>query len=160
MRALRYDAESGRPCYACFMPTWISETDAWLGRTLFFPIIIRICQATGQTQHTVGRLLWFVACACLFSHDARTWYRAVIAILCVAQMLRASLWVSQPANMLVVRALWWLLFSIDVLNLFKHHDIGRVTADLLILFAEYAFLVRTIPPQGRKSSVMKGGASV
>ena len=43
----------------------IRRLDIWLGKTLFHPPIILICQRTRQTQYAVHRALWFFsACDC------------------------------------------------------------------------------------------------
>lgn len=39
----------------------LADIDLWIGRTLFLPPIIKLCQATKQTQFAVSRLFWFVA---------------------------------------------------------------------------------------------------
>ena len=38
-----------------------TEIDHWIGRTLFVPLIIRLCQLTRQTQFALSRLFWFIA---------------------------------------------------------------------------------------------------
>jgi len=39
----------------------IANIDLWVGKTLFVPPIIKLCQLTGQTQFAVSRLFWFIA---------------------------------------------------------------------------------------------------
>ena len=35
--------------------------DQWIGKTLFVPPIIKLCQLTRQSQFAVSRLFWFIA---------------------------------------------------------------------------------------------------
>ena len=38
-----------------------SKIDHWIGKTLFVPPIVKLCQLTRQSQFAVSRLFWFVA---------------------------------------------------------------------------------------------------
>jgi hypothetical protein len=38
-----------------------TEIDLWIGKTLFVPPIIKLCQLTRQSQFAVSRLFWFIA---------------------------------------------------------------------------------------------------
>ena len=48
-----------RPTYLTHM--LFARADAWVGKTLFIPPIIKLCQLTRQTQFAVSRLFWFIA---------------------------------------------------------------------------------------------------
>lgn len=39
----------------------LTDIDLWIGKTLFVPPIVRLCQLTGQSQFAVSRLFWFIA---------------------------------------------------------------------------------------------------
>src|SRR3546814_16880683 len=45
--------------YAALMP--FAKIDHWIGRMLFVPPIIKLCQLTRQSQFAVARLFWFIA---------------------------------------------------------------------------------------------------
>src|SRR3546814_18234868 len=38
-----------------------AKIDPWIGRMLFVPPIIKLCQLTRQSQFAVARLFWFIA---------------------------------------------------------------------------------------------------
>src|SRR3546814_13716357 len=38
-----------------------AKIDQWIGKTLFVPPIIKLCQLTRQSQFAVSRLFWFIA---------------------------------------------------------------------------------------------------
>jgi len=43
------------------------KIDGWLGRTLFIPPIIRVCQLTRLSQFALSKYLFFVSCLDLIS---------------------------------------------------------------------------------------------
>src|SRR3546814_12439755 len=45
--------------YAALMS--FAKIDQWIGKTLFVPPIIKLCQLTRQSQFVVSRLFWFIA---------------------------------------------------------------------------------------------------
>src|SRR3546814_5005009 len=45
--------------YAALMS--FAKIDQWIGKTLFVPPIIKLCQLTRQSQFAVSRLFWFIA---------------------------------------------------------------------------------------------------
>ncbi len=40
---------------------FFTRIDLWIGKTLFVPPIIKLCQLTRQSQYAVSRLFWFIA---------------------------------------------------------------------------------------------------
>jgi hypothetical protein len=61
------------------------RVDTWVGKTLFVPLIIRICQHLGCTQYRVNRVCWFIAALVgfYFAHSvAMKVFSGVFAILC------------------------------------------------------------------------------
>lgn len=38
----------------------LATLDVWVGKTLFVPLIVKLCQITGQSQFAISRLFWFV----------------------------------------------------------------------------------------------------
>jgi hypothetical protein len=126
----------------------LREADAWLGKTLFVPIIIRICQLTRQSQYAISRLLWFMAGLYLLYYTTDFWGRVLMGTLCFALMLSASLRADMPkVGQLWLRVFWWFCLITDGLREFTGDASGRIVSDILILFAEYAITIRTIPPR-------------
>jgi len=125
----------------------IADMDAWLGKTLFVPPIITLCQFTRQTQFAVSRLFWFVV-ALDQLRVAQTLAQQVIAgLFAVAMMLTASFRADLPSmSMLWFRMLALAFLVLDVLHGVLRHDWIGVEIWLLVLFAEYAATIRTIPP--------------
>jgi hypothetical protein len=39
----------------------VAKIDLWVGKTLFVPPIVKLCQLTRQSQYAVSRLFWFIA---------------------------------------------------------------------------------------------------
>src|SRR3546814_8894588 len=39
----------------------LTSIDLWIGKKLFVPPIIKLCQLTRQSQFAVSRLFWFIA---------------------------------------------------------------------------------------------------
>lgn len=124
-----------------------SAIDRWVGKTLFVPLIIKLCQATGQSQYAVSRLLWFVvALDSLRLADSLT-EQVIAGLFSLIMMLTASLRADMPASSM----LWFRLLALALLLLDLFHgaysgDWEGVEIWLLVLFAEYAATIRTIPP--------------
>src|SRR3546814_13593761 len=68
--------------YAALMS--FAKIDQWIGKTLFVPPIIKLCQLTRQSQFAVSRLFWFIAAPDGFypAHQPRSEERRV-GIACV-----------------------------------------------------------------------------
>jgi hypothetical protein len=125
----------------------LARLDLWIGKTLFLPPIIKLCQLTRQSQFAVARLFWFIA-ALDGLYRAETVLGAVIfGALSVVMMLTAALRADRPTN----STLWFRMFALAFLLI----DIvsGAVTGKwagvefwLFALIAEYAGTIRTIPP--------------
>jgi hypothetical protein len=49
-----------------------------------------------------------------------------------------------------VRLLWWALLMFDLIMMASGQASRHITADMLILFAEYAVTITTIPPRATK----------
>jgi hypothetical protein len=129
--------------------------DTWIGKTLFVPLIIRICQHLGCTQYRVNRVCWFIAALVgfYFAHSvAMKVFSGVFAILCC---LTAG---SANAHYPTVSWRWFRLSVLALLavDVFVRRDWG-IAYDTLVLFAEYASTIRTIPPleAGRKQRAYK-----
>lgn len=134
--------------------TILSRLDVWLGKTLFHPPIILACQLTRQTQYAMNRALWFFAAchAAYYVQDegwgwvAFTWLFVIVTFLSAAIVpdLEARSWGG-------FRFIMWIMLIIDVLACV---GLGEVTPPtvraLIILFAEYAATIKTIPPRRKR----------
>ena len=125
-----------------------SKIDHWIGKTLFVPPIIKLCQLTHQTQFAVSRLFWFIAALDGFYH-AKTLFSSILwGGMSVLMMITAS----QRADHPTISFMFFRLLSIGflMLDLVK----GAATGDwvgtefwLLVLVAEYAATIKNVPPR-------------
>ncbi|HEY0044678.1 MAG TPA: hypothetical protein VGB62_09025 [Allosphingosinicella sp.] len=132
----------------------LAKLDLWIGKNLFVPPIIRLCQLTRQSQFAVARLFWFIA-ALDGLYRANTPFGAVVfGALSVVMMLTAAL----RADMPTTSTLWFRMFSLAFLTI----DIATGAATgkwagvefwLFALIAEYAGTIRTIPPMDSSKRV-------
>lgn len=133
-----------------------AAVDTWIGKSLFQPLIIKLCQLTRQSQFAVSRLFWFAAALDGF-------YRAEALIgsllwggMSMFMMVTAATRADHPTQSFMVFRLLALVFLLmDLLN-------GAVTGEwagcefwLFVLFAEYASTIRTIPPKERGKTDVK-----
>jgi hypothetical protein len=136
----------------------LTRVDFWIGRTLFVPPIVLLCQLTRQSQFAVSRLFWFIAALDGF-YQSQTWVSLILfGSLSIFMMLTASLRADMPTySVLSVRIL-------AVGALVVSAGVGVATGGwtgiefwVFVLFAEYAATIRTLPPReakkGRKASV-------
>lgn len=124
-----------------------TEIDNWIGKTLFVPPIIKLCQLTRQSQFAISRLFWFIAALDGF-YRADTLFMSVIwGGLSVYMMVTASSRADSPTvSFVFFRLLALAMFILDLLN-------GMTTGEwvgcefwVFVLIAEYAATIRTIPP--------------
>ena len=139
----------------------VALIDEWLGKTLFVPPIIKLCQLTGQSQYAVSRLLWFVV-ALDQLRLAETFGQKVIAgIFSLIMMLTASLRADMPAfSMRWFRMLALVLLILDIVHGARSSEWAGVEIWIIILFAEYAATIRTIPPAEVQSRSAKAAKSL
>ena len=129
----------------------LANLDAWLGKTLFVPPIIRLCQLTGQSQFAISRLFWFIAALDGFYRSETLLSSIIFGVLSLIMMVTASLRADAPTSSAIwMRMVALLLLIIDALA-------GAVTGVwagiefwLFVLIAEYAATIRTIPPLADK----------
>ena len=132
----------------------LAKLDLWIGKNLFVPPIIRLCQLTRQSQVAVARRFWFVA-ALDGLYRANTPFGAVVfGVLSVVMMLTAAL----RADMPITSTLWFRMFSlaflmIDIVTGAATGKWAGVEFWLLALIAEYAGTIRTLPPIGSTKRV-------
>jgi len=129
----------------------LTDIDAWIGKTLFLPPIVKLCQATRQSQYAVSRLFWFVAALDQLRLAETLGAQIVAGLFSLFMMVTASLRADMPAYSLIgFRFLAMLLLILDVARGLAAGHWQGVEIWVMILFAEYAATIRTIPPTETK----------
>lgn len=136
--------------------------DAWAGKTLFHPPIILVCQLTRQSQYALSRALWFFA-ACHATYYAMAqgagWFWSIFLWFFVLSMLlSAAIRPDRPARSSgFMRALFWASLISGVISTAATGIITNATVrSIIILFAEYAATIRTLPPRKPRESKAAG----
>ena len=125
-----------------------AKIDHWIGRTLFVPPIIKFCQFTGQSQFAVSRLFWFIA-ALDGLYRAETFLGMIVwGGLSVLMMVTAARRADHPTNsFMFFRLLAVALLGLDLARGVVMGEWAGVEFWLFVLVAEYAAIIRTIPPR-------------
>lgn len=140
----------------------MKRLDIWLGKTLFHPPIIALCHATRQTQYAIHRAFWFFAAlhATYYAKDDG-WVTATIVWLWVIVSFIDAVAVPDrhATSYGFMRAFYWFFFLIGVIGFITLGDLssGTVRA-LMILFAEYAATIKTLPPRRSREKRASGKA--
>jgi len=131
----------------------LTAIDLWIGKNLFLPPIIKLCQLTGQSQFAVSRLFWFIAALDGF-YRAETLISSVIfGLMSIFMMLTASLRADMPAySSLWFRMLALAFLGLDLLKGAKTDEWAGTEFWLFVLIAEYAATIRRIPPREIKTA--------
>jgi len=134
----------------------IANIDLWVGKTLFVPPIIKLCQLTGQTQFAVSRLFWFIAALDQLRVAETLGQKIIAGLFCLFMMVSASLRADMPAFSMLWFRMWALVFLIlDTIRGLHVGDWKGIEIWVLVLFAEYAATIRTIPPSEIKKKTVK-----
>jgi hypothetical protein len=125
----------------------LTDIDLWIGKTLFVPPIIKLCQITRQSQFAISRLFWFVV-ALDQLRVAETLASQILAgLFSIVMMVTASLRADMPAfSMMWFRMLAIGFLALDVAQAMNSGAWRGVEIWLLVLVAEYATTIVTIPP--------------
>ncbi|WP_257540568.1 hypothetical protein [Sphingobium sp. CFD-1] len=134
--------------------TILSRLDAWLGKTLFHPPIIALCQLTRQTQYAISGALWFFACchATYYAqHDGWGW-AIVLWLVTITAFIGATLFPDHERQSSgLFRLFFWSLLLLEIpAMLLVGHVRATAIRDVIILFAEYAATIKTIPPRRKR----------
>lgn len=125
----------------------IASLDLWLGKTLFLPPIIKLCQVTRQSQFAISRLFWFVVALDQLRLADTLTQQIIAGLFSVVMMITASLRADMPAySWRWFRMLALALLVLDLFHATRSGEWTGVEIWLLVLFAEYAATIRTIPP--------------
>jgi hypothetical protein len=125
-----------------------TKVDHWIGKTLFVPPIIKFCQITRQSQFAVSRLFWFIAALDGF-YRAETLFGAFLwGGLSIVMMVSAAQRADTPtASFMFFRLLAIFLLAIDLINGAATGQWAGIEFWMFVLVAEYAAIIRTIPPR-------------
>ena len=131
----------------------LTAIDLWIGKTLFVPPIVKFCQLTGQSQFAVSRLFWFAAALDGFWRSDTLFSSVIFGVMSIVMMLTASLRADMPArSMMGFRMLAILFLALDVIKGFGTGVWAGIEFWVLVLIAEYAATIRTIPPRESKKA--------
>ena len=131
----------------------LTRVDFWIGRTLFVPPIILVCRLTRQSQFAVSRLFGFIAALDGF-YQSRTWVSLILfGSLSVFMMLTASLRADMPTfSVISVRILAIAALIISAGVGVATDQWSGIEFWLLVLVAEYAATIGTLPPRETKKT--------
>lgn len=133
-----------------------AKIDHWIGTTLFVPPIIKLCQLTHQTQFAVSRLFWFIAALDGF-YRAETLFGSILwGVLSIVMMVSAARRADNPTQSFMFFRL--LAATMLVLDLIKGVTVNEWTGLefwIFVLVAEYAAIIRTIPPKESAKQAIK-----
>jgi len=126
---------------------FFAKVDEWVGKTLFIPPIIKLCQVTRQSQFAVSRLFWFIAALDGF-YRAETLFSSILwGGMSVLMMITATKRADHPsASFMFFRMLAVLFLIIDVVKAASTGEWAGVEFWVFVLVAEYAATIRTVPP--------------
>ena len=126
---------------------FLAQVDHWVGKTFFVPPIIKFCQLTRQTQYACSRLFWFLAGLDGLYHahslGGYVFWGGMSLLMAFTATLRAN---SPTMSLRLFRLLGLVCLAYDVV----HGALAGAWAGsefwILVLVAEYAATIRTIPP--------------
>lgn len=129
-------------------PMSFAKLDHWIGKTLFVPLIIKICQMTHQSQYAVARLFWFIAALDGFYRAdtliASILWGGVSILMMVSAVRRADM---PTVSFMYFRLLTVLFLASDLIKGVVTGEWAGIEFWVLVLVAEYASIIRTIPPK-------------
>jgi hypothetical protein len=123
----------------------LTKIDLYIGKTLFVPLIIKLCQLTRQTQFAVSRMFWFIAALDGF-YRAETMFGSILfGGMSIFMMLIATRRPDMPT-----RSFLWFRMVLLVLDLLSGAITGSFAGTefwVFVLLAEYAASIETLPPR-------------
>lgn len=130
------------------------EFDIWVGKTLFVPPIIKLCQITRQSQYAVSRLLWFLVGLDQLRIASSLTSQIIAGLFSLFMMLTASLRADMPAfSMRWFRMMALLMLLLALFSSVVSRQWTGIEIWVLVLFAEYAATITNVPPADRKRDV-------
>ncbi|MEO6298640.1 MAG: hypothetical protein ABIO62_03290 [Paracoccaceae bacterium] len=127
---------------------FVAKVDHWIGKTLFVPPIIKLCQVTRQSQFAVSRLFWFVSALDGFYHAETIFGSLLWGAMSLLMMFTAARRADSPtASFIFFRLMALVLLAADLVKAAATTEWVGVEFWVLVLAAEYAATIRTIPPR-------------
>lgn len=126
----------------------LETIDHWIGRTLFVPPIVKLCQLTRQSQFAVSRLFWFIAALDGFYRAETLFWSIVWGGVSVVMMVTAARRADMPtSSSMLFRMLAVALLVSDAVRGLTTGEWAGIEFWIFVLIAEYAAIIRTIPPR-------------
>jgi len=125
-----------------------AKIDHWIGKTLFVPPIVKLCQLTGQSQFAVSRLFWFIAALDGF-YRAETLFGSFLwGGVSIVMLISAGWRADTPtSSFMFFRLLAVVLLILDLGQGAATGEWAGAEFWIFVLVAEYAAIIRTIPPR-------------
>jgi uncharacterized membrane protein len=137
----------------------LAEIDHWIGKTLFVPPIIKLCQLTRQSQFAVAKLFWFIAALDGFYRAEILFMSIIWGGLSIFMMLSATRRADSPTvSFMFFRLLAITLLMFNLLRGFTAAEWAGSEFWVFVLFAEYAATIRTIPPKEKSKRAARASA--
>nr|WP_232307200.1 hypothetical protein [Sphingomonas sp. Y57] len=138
-----------KSCYIARMT--MVDIDVWVGRTLFVPPIIKLCQLTRQSQYAVSRLFWFITALDQLRIATSLTSQIIAGLFSLFMMVTASLRADIPAfSMRWFRMVALAFLLLDIFSGVVSGQWKGVEIWVLVLFAEYAATITHVPPSEKK----------
>jgi hypothetical protein len=138
----------------------IAKIDLWVGKTLFVPPIVKLCQLTRQSQFAVSRLFWFIAALDGFYRAESLFASLLWGGLSIIMMVSAAWRADTPTSSF--RFFRMLALALLIVDLVQGAATGQWAGAefwVFVLFAEYAAIIRTIPPKEARKPAAKVSAA-
>ena len=130
-----------------------AKVDHWIGRTLFVPPIVKLCQLTRQSQFAVSRLFWFISALDGF-YRTDTLFGSILwggisAVMMVSAAWRAD---SPTPSFMLFRLLAAFALVLDLIKGAGPGEWAGFEFWIFVLVAEYAAIIRNIPPREKRQA--------
>ena len=137
----------------------IIDFDVWVGKTLFVPPIIKLCQVTRQSQFAVSRLLWFITALDQLRIATSLASQIIAGLFSLFMMVSASFRADMPAfSMRWFRMMALAFLVLDIVSSVGSGQWKGIEIWLLVLFAEYAATIDRIPPaEDKRARALRPG---
>ena len=125
----------------------LSRIDLWIGKTLFVPLIIKLCHLLRQSQYAIARLFWFAAMLSGLYRADHAFDYLVFGLGSFIMMLTASLRADRPTrSQLWFRMLAIAALAVRIATAAAGGSLVGIEFWIFVLIAEYATTIRTLPP--------------
>ncbi|MCW2336292.1 hypothetical protein M2337_000525 [Sphingobium sp. B2D3A] len=132
----------------------MERLDAWLAKTIFWPIIIKVCQETGCSKWAFGRLCAFIwICGVILTTKEWTWFWSIfIALIAIGETVSVGLRKDAPYGQSgIARAVFWFSLALELPSVAAGDgQLARPASTLAMLFSLYAATLPTVPPKRRR----------